>query len=270
MMATASVEPIQTELLRLLEVHHGVGIRDGVPGWLGARLDRAVARIATETGLRTEDVLALLRREPARLAEVADAVRVGETSFCRDRDQWLALNKTILDANWTGPTVRAISVGCSTGEEVWTCAMLLDEITRSREQRYRVVGMDRSREAIAVAERGEYPYAAVSKLPESWTKRYLRRNAELAIVGEPLKSNVNFVTRDLTRGLPAGQYELIICKNVLIYLGHDAQRQAALALRQAMAPQSILMVARSEVPILRQLGSPIRELAPGISVVQTP
>jgi chemotaxis protein methyltransferase CheR len=81
-----------------------------------------------------------------------------------------------------------------------------------------------------------------------------------------LRKKVSFVTRDVMNGLPPGQYELIICKNMLIYFGEQARAKVIESLLLALTPGGALLVARSEVPLVRALGKASRLLAPGVFV----
>jgi chemotaxis protein methyltransferase CheR len=67
-------------------------------------------------------------------------------------------------------------------------------------------------------------------------------------------------------GLPPGQYEIITCKNMLIYFGEQARARVVTGLRDALAPGGALLVARSEVPLVRALGKSSRLIAPGVFV----
>ena len=81
---------------------------------------------------------------------------------------------------------------------------------------------------------------------------------------ERLRARVTFVTRDVMNGLPPGQYEIVVCKNMLIYFGEQARARVVESLLRALAPCGALLVARSEVPLVRALGQGSRLVAPGV------
>jgi chemotaxis methyl-accepting protein methylase len=254
------------EVLELLEARHGVGARGShVPAWFTVRLGRALEALRVEAKIDLNEVVRRLHDDAARLSELADVLRVGETCFYRDPPQWDALR-----ARWlpgvTVDTVRAVSVGCSTGEEAWTLAMLLDDACRSTARSYRVVGMDRSGAALESAHEAAYPSSVARALPPEWMQRYLSASGDTVRVCAPLRSKVRFVRRDLMAGMPPGSFELIVCKNVLIYFGDEAGARALELLFHALAPGGVLVVARSEVTRVRRLGYPATQLAAGISV----
>jgi chemotaxis methyl-accepting protein methylase len=247
-------------LLELLERRHGIGTR---AAWALARLDRALDALIGEAG-DVGRAVDLVRTDPTRLAELADLLRVGETSFYRDPPQWEALRRSILPKLAARERLRALSVGCSTGEEAWTLAMLLGEVCDA--SAFRVVGTDRSEAALATARSASYPRTSAKNLPADLATRFLSGESDaVRIVGELLTS-VTFAKRDAMTGPPPGSYELITCKNLLIYLGDDAAEQVVASLLRALSGDGVLVVARSEVPRLRALGAKAEEIAPGITV----
>ncbi len=251
----------------LLERAHGVGGRGSErPGWMEQRLFALLEGIAKQRAQDPMHVAEGLESEPKLLAEIADTLRVGETRFFRDPAQWQALQTLVL------PTlrverVRALSVGCSTGEEAYTLGMLLDQDSALFEDGFRVVGMDRSEAALTVARSGVYPTSSVSDLPAALQAKYLASAGRDALgVALRLRSQVSFLTRDVMNGLPPGQYEIIVCKNMLIYFGEQARAKVVESLLHALTPGGALLVARSEVPLVRALGKAARVLAPGVFV----
>jgi chemotaxis methyl-accepting protein methylase len=247
-------------LFELLELRHGIGTR---AAWAEARLARALDALVDEAG-DANRALELVRSDAARLCELADLLRVGETSFYRDPPQWEALRRVVLPRLRPRDRLRAASVGCSTGEEAWTLAMLLDETATA----YRVVGLDRSEAALATAREAAYPLDALRNLPADLVARYLTqdRAAGRARVAASLAPNVSFVARDVMNGLPPGSYDVVVCKNLLIYLGGDSAERVVQLLLRGLSGGGALIVARSEVPRLRALGARAEEVGPGITV----
>jgi chemotaxis methyl-accepting protein methylase len=79
-----------------------------------------------------------------------------------------------------------------------------------------------------------------------------------------LRARVSFVTRDVMNGLPPGQHEVVVCKNMLIYFGEQARGRVVDGLLHALTPRAALLVARSEVPLVRALGRGSHLIAPGV------
>lgn len=265
-------EPTRAELLRivaLLEEHHGVGVRgEELPGWLEQRLRGAITAMLAALKLEPALLLSRLKAEPELVVELANALRVGETRFYRDAAQWEALRRGVLPEllgqQSEGKPVLALSAGCSTGEEAWTLAMLLAE--GARRGRVRVLGVDRSEPALVTARQGVYHAGSQQHVPPELAQRFLAPavDGSVSVVPE-LRSIVTFQSRDLTRGVPPGRYSLIVCKNVLIYFGEQAQGELVRALLRSLTDDGVLVVARSEVPVVRALGATACEIAPSVT-----
>lgn len=75
--------------------------------------------------------------------------------------------------------------------------------------------------------------------------------------------------RDAMVGPPPGHWEIILCKNVLIYFGDEAAERAVQLMLRGLAEGGVLMVAKSEVPRVRALGHRAEELAPGVTVFRS-
>lgn len=270
-------EPLTADLMRivaLLEARHGVGVRGTeLPRWLAERLKGAVQALAVARGVAASELFALLSAEPELVVELANALRVGETRFYRDAAQWEGLRAFVLPGLFarraSGQRIMALSAGCSTGEEAWTLGMLLaDAAARTPGgARPRVVGVDRSEVALVTARAGIYDEGSQRHLPRELAQRFLARSVDGSLeVVSGLRELVTFQCRELARGLPPGRYALIVCKNVLIYFGDEAQDRLVSELVRSLTDDGVLVVARSEVPIVRSLGVPAYEIAPGITV----
>jgi chemotaxis protein methyltransferase CheR len=271
---TQALRPELLRIVQLLEERHGIGVRgDELPLWLEERLTSAVQVLLKARRLELTSLVSTLEREPELVVELANALRVGETRFYRDAPQWEALRRSIVPALWArsadAPRVMALSAGCSTGEEAWTLAMLLCEgapRSAGAAARVRVLGVDRSEPALVTARRATYDCGSERHLPRELAQRFLQPavDASVRVVSE-LSPLVTFQCRDLARGMPPGRYAVIICKNVLIYFGDEAQSRLVQDLLRGLADEGVLLVARSEVPIVRALGGQAHEIAPGIT-----
>lgn len=266
--------PELMRIVALLEERHGIGVRgEELPLWLEERLRSAVGALLHARRLELADLHAQLLREPELVVELANALRVGETRFYRDAPQWEALRREVMPGMWARrpppQRVMALSAGCSTGEEAWTLAMLLHETApraAGSAGRGRVIGVDRSEPALVTARAATYDSGSHRQLPRELEQRFLQPavDGSVRVVAE-LQSGVTFQCRDLTQGLPPGRYAIIMCKNVLIYFGDEAQDRLVHELLRALSDDGLLFVARSEVPIVRSLGAKAQEIAPNIT-----
>jgi len=181
-----------------------------------------------------------------------DLLTTNYTFFCREEQHFDYLAKTILPAVPPGrdKPFRIWSAGCATGQECYTLAMLLLDCTRSGALRipFSILGTDLSETAIAGAQKALYQAADYARLPQSWQTLYCENYQDgLFRVKEQVRACVAFQRQNLI-GLPVmtPTYDVIFCRNVLIYF-QDQERAVLLKrLSEALVPGGYLMVGHTE------------------------
>ncbi|MEI7607502.1 MAG: protein-glutamate O-methyltransferase CheR [Rhodospirillaceae bacterium] len=214
--------------------------------------------------------------------ELVDLLTVHETYFFRDPDQLEFLRRSVLPEliaarrSEPAPRITAWCAGCSSGEEVYTLAMLIVEALREAGEaelrgdgriliqprwRLSVLGTDIDRRVLAQAQGGRYadfPMGPFRSLPDAWTG-YFEPASEPGPSGGPAERMVRGEIRALTRFLPhnlAGadpptlDLSLVFCRNVLIYLSDRARRHAQALFHRALARDGVLALGPTDV--LRQ------------------
>lgn len=137
------------------------------------------------------------------------------------------------------------SVGCSTGEEPLSVAILLREILPTGFEP-RIVAIDSDRRAVDFAVRGVYSEAQVDGVPRRLRGRCFQRGGEgLRAVAE-LRRCISFECRSVEESEESGVYDIVMCRNLLTYADEAGRRVIAARLWEAMAPYSYLLVGGSE------------------------
>lgn len=155
------------------------------------------------------------------------------TRFYRDGPQLEALAAAL------PARARILSAGCSTGEEVYTLAMLLP--------RCEVVGIDFDAANIETAKRGSYPGA---ELPAR-----LRRHLHNDVIEPSVAARCRFLHGDLLKTGLFGPFDAILCRNVVIYLDDGVALGLLDRLSRSLTPSGILLVARAEILLARRVAS---------------
>lgn len=237
--------------LALAEQRAGLGRGVGAPGWVRQRALGVLEGQAARTRIGLTEAADRLAHDKGALAELVDALRVGETRFYRDRAQWEALAERVLPAIASNVEIAALSAGCSTGEEAYTLAMIFANARR----RFRVVGVDRSADALAAARLGEYETEATRELPSGWVARFFDAHAGGRLrVRRTLSSQVTFQECDLVQRTPRGPFHIVLFKNVLLYLAAPAGEDVVTRLSGELDPQGVLFTSASEVLRVRGTG----------------
>jgi chemotaxis protein methyltransferase CheR len=211
------------------------------------------------------DYYYFLRYDPAGPAEfdaLADVLVVGETYLFRELDQLEAVVREVLVplAQAAGPRKpRVWSAACATGEEPYSIAMLLAE--RGLLDRVEIVASDVSARSLATARAGEYGQRAlrtqVKVPPAAW--RWMHRSGERIVMGDEIRRAIDFRRINLLDGNAIdklGAFDVIVCRNVLIYFQDATARRVIDALTRALVPSGTLLVGVSES--LLRLGTALR------------
>lgn len=219
-------------------------------------LGHAVAGRMEALGLGVmDDYWQLLENNNGEVSQLVEASVVRETFFFRYPESFTALSKWALDR--PGKPLRILSMACSTGEEPYTIAMhLLDSGIGS----FDIEARDLSPEAIVRARRGIYTANAFRSADLSWRGRYFRESGEKWEIREELRGHVHFQQGNLLEIDETAAWDVIFCRNVLIYFSTPKQEDALARLRNALADDGLLFLGPAEPPVLFQFGwAPYRE-----------
>ncbi|MRG91802.1 CheR family methyltransferase [Polyangium spumosum] len=225
-----------------------------------------VALRAVEAGFDSLlDYYYFLRYDPGGPAEfeaLADVLVVGETYLFRELDQLEVLVRDVLAplVEASGPRKpRLWSAACSTGEEPYSIAMLLAVLGKL--DRVEIVATDVSTRALAAARAGEYGARSLRsqvKVPPA-ASRFLQKKGERVVMSDEIRSavdfrRVNLLDADAVEKL--GLFDVIVCRNVLIYFQDATARRVIDTLTRVLVPSGILLVGVSES--LFRLGTALR------------
>ena len=196
---------------------------------------------------------AYLHTSSAEVAALHKDVLIGVTSFFRDAAAYEALRTTVIPQLCTSlparATVRAWSVGCSTGEEPYSVgALLLAELNRRERSDLdvKVFATDVDTDALRIAAAGIYPISALLDVPNEIVSHYFVKEGDSYRVSEKLRRVVIFSRHNICRDPPFNRIDLISCRNLLIYLKPPVQRQILEVFRYALKPEGCLFLGHSE------------------------
>lgn len=214
--------------------------------------------VAREAGL--PDLGALIKRlqagDRALAQSVVDAMMTNETFFFRDRAPFDKFRNVILPnllaARASDRRLRIWCAACSTGQEPYSLAMLLDEEARKLTGwSVEIVATDLSRRAIEAARQGLYSQFEVQRgLPITMLLRYFQRAGERWQINEFLRSRIGFREFNLLSDYrPLGTFDVIFCRNVLLYFDVPTKRDILARLSRVLAPDGYLLMGSAETVI---------------------
>jgi len=239
----------------------GFGSSGATPGWVRDRVRRHLEQQAQQSGLPMNEVATRLLQDQDAVERIVASLRVGETRFYRDRVQWEAIERHLDRLFPSDVELSVLSAGCSTGEEAYTMGMLLTAARR----RFRVLGVDRSYEAICVAREATYGRESARDIPPAWAERFCDDSGGRLRVGMLVRNAVEFEECDLVKRVPPGPFHIILFKNVLLYLADAAAENVTRRLAGELEDEGILLPASSEVLRVRGMGLTPFRMGPSVT-----
>ena len=221
------------------------------------RIETALQPVMRKHDISSLDMLAGLASQPgsALREDVVEALLNHETSFYRDLPVFKAIGDEVLpvlaEARARGKRLRIWSAGCSTGQEVYSLAFLFSNQKANWDDwQIDVLGTDVSPQAIAQARNGTYSQFEVQRgLPIGDLIARFDQEGDDWRIRSALKARINFAVHNLLDTPPAGRYDLILCRNVLLYFSAERGRAVLDRLASAIAPDGMLILGAGETLI---------------------
>jgi chemotaxis protein methyltransferase CheR len=179
------------------------------------------------------------------LVEFLDRLTINVSEFFRNYKRWEVLESKILPQilkNNKHPKIW--SAACSTGEEAYTIAMIVSCLIGFSDSR--ILATDIDGNALARAKNGVYSEKSVNEVPESFKQRYFKQHGEYYYISNEIKKMVTFKKHNLLADPFEGPYDLIICRNVLIYFTEEAKSKLYQKFSSALKKDGILFVGSTE------------------------
>ena len=223
------------------------------------RIETALSALLRERGIPTLDELItilVMGREPSLATKVVEALLNNETYFFRDRTPFDLLSKAALpkltQRRQSTKRLRIWSAGCSTGQEAYSLAMLFaEEPQRWAGWTIDILGSDVSEGAVRRAREGVYSQFEVQRGPgiAQMIKWFEECEGGWRAI-EPLRRVVRFQVHNLLEAAPhPGEFDIVLCRNVLLYLNAERRTHVFERLASAMASDGCLMLGAGETVI---------------------
>jgi two-component system CheB/CheR fusion protein len=212
---------------------------------------RVARRMALQKMSSLGDYVRFLKENAAEIKALADDIFIHVTGFFRDPECFQALRKRVLPklhlSRRPGP-LRVWVPGCSTGEEVYSIAMLLLESLgeNANQTKIQMFGTDISEPAVERARSGIYSGAALRGVSPARLRRFFLKVGHGYQINKEVRGLCVFARHDLANDPPFSKLDLISCRNVLIYAGPSLQNRILSAFQYALKPGGFLLLGKSE------------------------
>jgi chemotaxis protein methyltransferase CheR len=239
-----------TKIAELVQLHCGVQCFPDRAWRLLSRLqDRMQALEIDQIGDYIDRVNQKSTSEKGEIHALAEALRVGETGWFRHSKQFKAIARELLprlERTAENTTLRFWSAGCGSGQEAYSLAMTASDRWKPGEGRFSILGTDLSAQAIATARRAVWPSAEIKALEAGVRdQNFTFCNGHCCLRPE-IRRTCRFEIHNLMADHYPGNYDLILCRNVLIYFSDDCRKAVLRKLSKAIKPGGYLVLGYSE------------------------
>jgi chemotaxis protein methyltransferase CheR len=210
------------------------------------QIQRRLAFIMDQAGAKDYRQYAdMLTGDKERLAKFVDWVTINVSEFYRDPQKFKELQQVILPRLLQhNKQLKIWSAGCSNGSEAYTLTLILDELTPG--VKHNIVGTDIDDRILASARRGEYMDRDIKNVPSHLLKRYFTISGDSAVLSDEIKNRVTFKKNDLLKDEYDKGFDLILCRNVVIYFTNEAKDQIYRKFMTSLQDHGVLFVGGAE------------------------
>ncbi|MBU3937856.1 MAG: chemotaxis protein CheB, partial [Proteobacteria bacterium] len=195
-----------------------------------------------------------LQENPQELDFLFKELLIGVTNFFRDLEAWEQLQgeaiPALLAGRPGGGTLRAWSVGCSTGEEAYSLGIALTEaleqIKSTDNFTLQIFSTDLDQDAIDKARHGFYPATIAAHVSAKRLQRFFIKDGNGYRIGKEIRKMVTFATQNVIMHPPFTKLDILICRNLLIYLAPEIQKKLIPLFHYSLNPGGILFLGSSE------------------------
>lgn len=185
----------------------------------------------------------------AELQMAVDLLTTNETHFFREPKHFDFLRRHILPARKLGRTFRIWSAACSSGEEPYSIAMLLDEVLGVAP--WEIMASDLNTKVLEMARRGHYSAERLSEIPRNYLSKYCLKGIDsqdgTLLIERKLRERIQFKQHNLNESAPQwGEFDVIFLRNVMIYFDQNTKRQVVSRLISLLRPGGYFLIGHSE------------------------
>ena len=248
---TPKTESALKKIFVLLRAQTGHDFSQYKPSTINRRIER---RMAVHQIDAIDSYVRFLQQTLPEVEALFRDLLIGVTSFFRDPEAFQVLEEQIIpklfDDKPAGSVVRIWSTGCSSGEEAYSIAILLQERMQALKQSYTVqlFATDIDNRAIATARAGLYPASIAADLSPERLARFFTAESDGSAyrIHKGIRDMLVFSEQDVIKDPPFSKLDLISCRNLLIYMGAELQKKLIPLFHYALKPGGMLFLGTSE------------------------
>jgi two-component system, chemotaxis family, CheB/CheR fusion protein len=256
-------DELLNEVFQLVREHSGQDFQH----YKSPTITRRIAKRMSQANIHTlEEYLQVLRQHPEESKELGKDFLIGVTRFFRDKSAFETLRDQVLnkliDEKEEGAVLKVWVTACSTGEEAYSVAIMLDQCLQQKNKwlDVKIFATDIDSNAIEYASKGAYPAAVMKDIAPAIIKKYFVKEDKKYIIATRLRKQIVFARHNILRDPPFIKNDLVSCRNMLIYMDNVLQKQVLSSLHFALNPGGYLFLGPSESAALIRNG--LDEISP--------
>ena len=253
-LAAASVSSNENALKKifvLLRSQTGHDFSGYKPSTINRRIERRMAVQQIET---IDRYIKYLQQSPGEVDALFHDLLIGVTSFFRDTEAFQSLEGKVIPRLFAdklaGSVIRVWTPGCSTGEEAYSIAILLQEYmeTMKLSHTVQIFATDIDSQAIATARNGIYPASIAADVSHERLTRFFTAETDSSVfrIHKSIRDMMVFSEQDIIKDPPFSRLDLISCRNLLIYMNGNLQKKLIPLFHYVLNPGGILFLGTSE------------------------
>ncbi len=265
------------KIIALLRTHSGHDFYQYKKSTLYRRIER---RMGIHQIHGISQYVPFLQDNPAEVGLLFKELLIGVTSFFRDPDEWVNLQNLIISPLLSDVKacheLRAWVVGCSTGEEAYTLAIVfkeaVDKITPSGRCTLKIFATDLDKDAIDRARQGLYPLSITDDVSPERLARFFTEDQGQYRVNAEIREMVIFAPQNVVKDPPFTRMNIVTCRNLLIYMEQELQKLVLRLFHYSLVPEGVLLLGSAETTsgtpdLYRQLDGKSRLYTPRTPVI---
>lgn len=210
------------------------------------QLHRRIASLMSRVGVNTvEEYITLLKKDPAQKQKFLDFITINVSEFFRNPEIFEDLaDKLKNELLKNRSSLKIWSAACSIGAEPYSIAMYLDEFSPAG--RHKIVATDLDNTILEKARKGEYVLSEIKNVKKDYLNKYFTVKDDKYSINPKIKSMVIFKKHDLILENYETDFDLIVCRNVVIYFNQDVKDQIYKKFSQSLKKGGLLFVGATE------------------------
>ncbi|WP_149275659.1 CheR family methyltransferase [Pareuzebyella sediminis] len=236
-------------IFELLEKRSGTDFSQYKPTTIMRRINHRMAGLQIGSLIKYYE---LIMKSPRELDFLFKTVLIGVTEFFRDKkafDSFRKLLEDVLKQKSAGDSIRIWCVGCASGEEPYSVAIMLNEILQEKinHHQIQIFASDIDERGLNIGRKGIYSKESLENLDPNLISKYFETDDGIHYeVNKQIKQHILFTRHDISNDPPFVKLDALICRNLLIYFNNALQKQSFQIFHYSLRPHGLLFLGKSE------------------------